>query len=258
MNPKKHVVGLISKICAYWRPHVDDEELGFYRRMLKEAGGSALEIACGGGRLILRFLREGFRVEGVDSCPFLLDVLSRKAKNAGLTPTLYHQKLESIDISGKTYKLIYIPLGSFQLISDRELAELTLSKYYKLLDDGGKLVITLFLPWTHDRLDTGGWQIIRDVKLRIKNQRYVEREATVHDPIEQLILARTRFELWDGKDLLKFEEREMHLRWYSKGEFVALLKAAGFKTVKVLRGYREGPPYRDSFMLFIAQKIASS
>ncbi len=251
---KKGALGLISKICNYWRPHNDEVEFNFYRMMLREANGKALELACGGGRLILRLLHEGFQVDGVDSCSFLLDVLTRKAQNAGLTPVLHHQRLESIDLPESSYKLVYIPLGSFQLVSDRELAELAIHKYYKLLEPGGRLVVALFLPWTHDHLDTGGWQIIRDVKLSIKNQRYVEREATVHDPVEQLILAKTRFELWDGNDLLNFQEREMHLRWYSKGEFIALLKAAGFTSVKTLRSYTEGPPYLDSFMLFIAQK----
>ncbi len=254
MGPKKSVIGLISRICSYWRPHVDEEELFFYRRMLKEAKGSALELACGGGRLILRFLKEGFPVEGVDSSLFLLDVLRRKGKNAGVDPILHQQRIEAVELPDKVFKLVYIPLGSFQLVSDRELAELALTKYYKLVDHGGRLVIALFLPWTQGPLDTGGWQIIRDVRLQIKNQRYVEREAATHDPVEQLIIAKTRFELWDGKDLLNFEEREIHLRWYSKGEFIALLKAAGFDTVQVLRGYREGPPYRDAFMLFIAEK----
>lgn len=257
MREKKPAVGLISKICNYWRAHIDEDELQFYRTMLREARGKALELACGGGRLLLRLLHEGYQVDGVDSCPFLIDVLNRKAKNAGLTPSLYHQRLEAVDLPESSYKLVYIPLGSFQLIADRELAQLALAKYFKLLESGGKLVVSLFIPWTHDNLDTGGWQIIRDVKLRIKNQRYVEREATVHDPVEQIIQARTRFELWDGKDLLQFEEREMHLRWYSKGEFILLLKAAGFSSVKTLRSYREGPPYRDSFMLFIAEKSSA-
>ncbi len=233
---------------------MDEEEFQFYRFMLQEAGGKALELACGGGRLMLRYLYEGFQVDGVDSCPFLLDVLRRKAQNAGVNPTLFHQRIESPDLTENSYRLIYIPLGSFQLVADREIAELALSKYYKLLQPGCKLIVCLFLPWTHDPLDTGGWQIIRDVRLQIKNQRYVEREATRHDPVEQIILAKTRFEIWDGKDLLQFQEREMPLRWYSKGEFTALLEATGFTSVKTLRGYRDGPPYRDSFMLFIAQK----
>jgi SAM-dependent methyltransferase len=254
MKRNKVASGLISKICNYWRSHVSAEEAEFYRRMLREVEGRALEIACGGGRLLLRFIYEGFKVDGVDSSLFLLDLVRRKAQNAGLTPTLYHQKLDGIEIHDVTYKLIYIPLGSFQLVGDREVAELLLAKYYKMLEPNGRAVIALFLPWTNDHLDTNGWQIIRDVKLQIKNQRYVEREATLHDPVEQLILAKTRFELWDGKDLLQFEEREMHLRWYSKGEFIALLKNVGFSKVETLRSYSGGPPYKDSFLLFIATK----
>lgn len=251
---KKQPVGLISRICNYWRTHVDEEECKFYRTMLKETNGKALELACGGGRLILRFLHEGFQVDGVDSCPFLLNLLRHKAEIAGLKPNLYHDRIEAIELAEASYRLIYIPLGSFQLIADRELAILALSKYYALLEQGGRLVITLFLPWTQEPLDTNGWQIIRDAKLIIKNQRYVERECTTHDPVEQIIMTRTRFELWDEKDLLQFEQREIHLRWYSQGEILALLKTIGFTSVKVQRSYSNGPPYKDAFMLIIAQK----
>ncbi len=251
---KKTPIGLISRICDYWRSHVDEDECEFYRTMLKETGGKALELACGGGRLILRFLHEGFQVDGVDSCPFLLNLLRHKAEIAGIKPNLYHQRIEAIELTETSYRLIYIPLGSFQLIADRELAILALSKYYSLLESGGRLVITLFLPWTQIPLDTNGWQIIRDAKLTIKNQRYVERESTTHDAVEQIIMTKTRFELWDQKDLLQFEEREIHLRWYSQGEIIALLKATGFSVIKIHRSYRQGPPYKDSFMLIIAQK----
>jgi SAM-dependent methyltransferase len=251
---KKRPSGLMARICSYWRSHVSEDEYLYYKARLKESNGKALELACGGGRLLLRYLFEGFDVEGVDSSVFLLDVLRRKAYNAKITPTLYHRALSDIDLSEGKYKLIYIPLGSFHLISDREIAFLSLEKYFKLLQPGGKLIISLFLPWSKDHIDTKGWQIIRDVRLQIKNQRYVERENTMHDPIEELIITKTRFELWDEKDLLQFEERQTNFRWYSKGEFELMLKSVGFEDVSVFRSYREGPPYIDGFMLFESKK----
>jgi SAM-dependent methyltransferase len=244
----------MARICSYWRSHVSEEEYLYYKARLKEANGKALELACGGGRLLLRFLFDGFDVEGVDSSAFLLSVVRHKAEIAKMSPTLYQRTLTDVDLSDSKYKLIYIPLGSFHLVADREVAFSSLEKYFNLLKPGGKLIIALFLPWTKDHIDTNGWQIIRDVKLQIKNQRYVERENTLHDPVEQFIQTKTRFELWDGKDLLQFEERQTHFRWYAKGEFELMLKSVGFSEVQTFRSYTGGPPYKDAFMIFEALK----
>jgi len=247
--------GLADRIFRYWASHVGEEEYLFYDRFIRDSRGLSLELACGGGRLLLRFLHNKLSVEGVESSQVLLSLLMTRAAKMKLSPVVYNQKIEAVDIRNKEYGLIYIPLGSFQLISDREVAQKALQIYHNLLSSKGRLIITTFLPWAQDACKTNGWQIMRDVRLRTPKQRFVVRELVRHDPIEQLFFSQLRSELWDDKDLLIFEQRDFFLRWYSHGELIALLRGVGFHTISVQRSYRENALYKPAFLLFIAEKL---
>lgn len=255
---KQRVSSMMARLYDYWSPHIEEEEISFYRQAIEEVGGQepgckVLELACAGGRLLLPFLQEGYDIEGVDSSKLMLDLLRAKAQKANLTPTLYHQRLENLDLK-KTYRLIYITLGSFQFVSDLEEAKMLLSKCWRLLEDGGKLIVAFFLPWSELPLHSDGWRIVGDVTDRKRKARFIRREKTAHDPVEQLIETQVRFEMWQGKDLLEMEEKHLLMRWYSKGECFALLRDAGFTNIKMQRSYNPDAPARPSFMLFIATK----
>ncbi len=250
---RNHASGLMSQLYDYWSPHIDVEEIDFYRTLIREGGGTALELACATGRLLLPFLKEGFSVEGVDSSKEMLDILRNKAAKANLAPVLYHQKLEEIDIK-KKYQFIYISLGSFQFIHNTDDAKLLLAKCYNMLEETHKCTVAFFLPWNEMPLESNGWNIVKDVRDKKRNERYIRREKSHHDPVEQIIESQVRFELWSGQDLLEIEEKNLFIRWYSKGECYAMFKDAGFKQVEMQRSYVKGGVNRPSFMLFTATK----
>jgi SAM-dependent methyltransferase len=252
MAHKNHATGLMSKLYAYWHPHLEEEEKSFYREEIKASPGKALELACGGGRLILPFLSEGLAVEGVEASLEMVAVLHRKAGRAGLKPVIYQQRIDALEIQGP-YNLIYIPLGSFQLIADPHSPLVALHKYYELLEKGGRLIIPLFLPWAENLMLTPEWQIVSDIKVKDRKERYIQRESHYQDPVEQIIQSKIRFEVWHDKDLLEMVEKEFSLRWYSKREFEYLLREAGFSSIEMRRSYRQGEVL-PSFMLFIATK----
>ncbi len=248
------VRGLIGKLYRYWHPHVDKAELDFYREEIEKCQGHALELACGSGRLLLPYLKEGLDVEGVEASPEMLTLLRTKAKKGEIEPgELYCQKLHELTLK-KTYALIYCPLGSFQLVSERSDAEEALKKCFHYLDEGGKLIIALFLPWDEVSASKGGWAIVSDQKLAAKDMRQIFREEVKHDPVEQLISIKVRDEIWLKKEILEVKQRAFYVRWYSKGEFISMLKEAGFSDIEVERKYQASGPNRDSFMLFIAYK----
>src|SRR5207237_10310042 len=70
----------------------------YYRRIIQKNGGAALDVGCGTGRLLLRYLRGGLDVEGVDSAADSLTICRRKAQQQGLTATLYQQTMQSLDL----------------------------------------------------------------------------------------------------------------------------------------------------------------
>ncbi len=252
MAHTKQATGLMGRLYSYWHPHLEDEELNFYRQEIKASQGKALELACGGGRLILPYLSEGLDVEGVESSPEMVALIQRKAQRAGVTPKIYRQHIDMLEIDEK-YKLLYIPLGSFQLISESFSVPNALHKYYELLEEGGRLIIPLFLPWAENLMLSDQWRIVSDIKVKGRDERYIQRESHFQDPVEQIIRSKIRFEVWNGKDILEMVERNFTLRWYSKGEFERLLKDAGFSSIEMRRSYKPGEVL-PSFMLFIATK----
>jgi len=252
MAHTKQLEGLMARLYSYWHPYLEEEELNFYREEIKACSGKALELACGAGRLILPYLKEGLDVEGVEFSSEMCALLHRRAQSLGLTPKVYQQRIDALDLEQK-YKLIYIPLGSFQLISDALSIPHTLSKYWELLEEGGRLIIPLFLPWAENLMLSEEWRIVSDIKVKNRQERYIQRECHFQDPVEQVIKSKMRFEVWHGKDILEMVEREFLLHWYSKGEFECLLKQADFSSVEMRRSYKQ-EAVLPSFMLFIATK----
>jgi len=243
----------MSKLYDFWSPHIDEAEMTFYRQAIKDAKGKVLELACAGGRLLLPFLSEGYDVEGVDASPAMIEVLRKKAAKAKLTPTLYCQKLEDLEIK-KKYRLIYISLGSIQLIKDPEDVKLLFRKCYQMLEEGGQLIVAFFLPWAELPIGSPGWKVVGDVRDRKRNVRHIRRENSVQDPVEQTIFSQIRFEIWQGRYLLEMEEKEIFMRWYVKGECHMMFKDAGFEVIEMQRSYKKNAPPRSSFMLFKATK----
>jgi SAM-dependent methyltransferase len=252
----KHAVTFLSKLYDFWSPHIDKSEYLFYHRLITKAlmdGGRALELSCGSGRLLLPFVKEGMDVSGIEGSINLCELLRKKAEEANLKVNIYQMRLENCEIKGQ-YRLIYAALGSFQMLTDREDAEILLSKIYQSLEDGGAVSIALFLPWTGDQFATDNWMIASDFKDPITKQRYVRRERSFHDEVNQLIEGKVRYETWLGRDLLEMEEKDLKVRWYGQYEFISLLKDAGFKDMELHRSYEEGGAYKKSFMMFLARK----
>lgn len=248
------IKGLIGKLYRFWHPHVDRAELNFYREQIAACEDGALELACGSGRLLLPYLKEGLDVDGVEASPDMVVLLRRKAERGDVTLNeLYCQKLPDFS-PRKQYGLIYCSLGSFQLITDQEEAKQTLKMCHRALLPGGRVIIALFLPWDEVGGGKSGWNVVSNRRLAAKGMRQIFREEVDHDPIEQVITARVRDELWLRNDLLEVKERTFDVRWYSRGEFCALLRDAGFHDIRVERKYQSDEQDHPSFMLFIASK----
>ena len=70
----------------------------FYQNMIEQNGGKALELGCGAGRLLLTFLKMGLDVEGVDISPDQLATCRKDGEAAGLTPVVYEQKMQELNV----------------------------------------------------------------------------------------------------------------------------------------------------------------
>lgn len=220
----------------------------FYARKIKELPGAALDLTCGSGRHLLRYLKMGLEVEGVDASETMLATCRRKGEEQGLAPILYRQSMQSLDLPRK-YQTIFISQGSFQLLGDRDDAKETLRRCYTHLEPGGRLLFETFLPGEAfrngpdpdvNRPDprTTPWM---GPILRPRDGAAVAAYSWTEssDRFEQVKMDKRRYEAAKDGKMIECELHTMTLRWYFKYEMLMMLEQAGFRDVFIHGDYTD-------------------
>lgn len=97
--------GIVAETYDIWFSGDTFDDTDFYKELIQELPGAALEIGCGTGRLLLSYLEEGFEVEGVDCAKEMLHLCRARAEQKGLSPVLYEQYMQNLHLPRK-YKTI--------------------------------------------------------------------------------------------------------------------------------------------------------
>src|SRR5438876_8505550 len=87
----------------------------YYLEIVRRFGEPVLDVGCGTGRIILDFLSQGIDIDGVDNSSQMLAICRAKAQKLGLSPALYEQSMESLDLTRK-YRTILAPSSALALI----------------------------------------------------------------------------------------------------------------------------------------------
>ena len=89
------------------------EDRFFYLEMIEQYGQPALDVGCATGRLLLDYLQNGIDIDGVDISPEMLALCTEKASKMGLSPALYQQAMENLELP----RSLPHHSGALQLIS---------------------------------------------------------------------------------------------------------------------------------------------
>ena len=223
--------GLVAEAYDTWIPV--DEELSdepFYTALIAEIGGPVLELGCGTGRPLLRWLAAGHQVEGIDASADMLARLRRHAAQRGLQPVLHHGDFAPLAL-GRVYAGIVCPAGTFTLISDADRAREAVGSYLDHLRPGGALALSLEEP----RADFGeamNWRV-RRTGTTADGTTILVNEAVRCDRAARVQVAYMRIETYDTSGRLQESWlRKHHLRWWPRPDAEALLIEAGFVGVE--------------------------
>lgn len=244
--------GLVAETYDLWFGEEPFWDQAFFRQRLAQNGGTALEIACGTGRLLVPFLRDGLSVEGVDASEDMLAICRAKAAIVGVTPVLHRQRMQELAL-GRGYRTLFIPAGSFQILSERAEAITALQRFWAHLEPGGQLLVTLAVPWQDFAVERQ-WRLRRS-GVRSDGATVLIHEATSADRVEQVQQLSLQYEVFKEGTLVQSQLRTHRLRWYHKHEFVMLLESVGFREITVRCGYGEcetNDPEAD--MIFSARR----
>jgi SAM-dependent methyltransferase len=93
------------------KPNAPEEALNFYLHYAEKANGPILELMSGSGRLLIPLLERQYDVDGQDASPYMLRACQERCRNKGLTPVLYEQFLDRLDLP-RQYRPSEFPIVS--------------------------------------------------------------------------------------------------------------------------------------------------
>ena len=143
------------------------------------AGGPALELAIGTGRIALPLAERGIHVDGIDFSPAMVARL--RAKPGGDRITVTMGNFADVAVPG-TYRLIYLVFNTlFNLLTQDEQVRCFENVAAHLTDDGS-FVVEAFVPTFLTRLRSD--QYVDAEAIRVNE---VWLDVGRHDPVTQLL-----------------------------------------------------------------------
>jgi hypothetical protein len=171
--------------------------------------------------------------------------LRSKCAIQGLSPIIHEQFLHEF-LPQKQYALIFIPAGSFSLISDEQQAKAALRYIFDLLLPGGKLVFEVEsfqeIP-KQPGLWHGSWVERSD------GSKIVASSLPFYDQEKQIVRALCRYLDMHEDQIVRAETEVLYLRLYGPGEMDRWLKEAGFQTIKKWKTYDSQASEKDDVVL---------
>ena len=207
-----------SDYVADVAPHVE---------LVRGAGGPALEVACGNGRLLVPVLEAGLASDGLDISEAMLASLRRKLAAKGLAANAVQGDMRDFSLP-RRYTLIVIAFNSFlhNLTQADQLKTLRCCRHH--LEVGGRLAMTVFHPSAAKLLEWDG------VEKELKQLPHGDGKVTIRDRadddrVEQIRHMTRRIEFSDANGTVTRRETvTFDLRYIYKPEMELLLHVAGF------------------------------
>lgn len=242
-------LNLATQVYDLSKPNPPEDAYIFYRNYVLQAKGPVLEPMCGTGRFLLPFLAEGFPVHGFDASDHMLAALHAKAHDSNLKPNVWKEFIEDLR-RPEQYNLIYIPSGSFCLITDTESVISTLKIFYQTLSDDGVLLFESETP--NSVPQTGIW-----------------RGSVWHKPDDHLIILSQlanmygnichsvcKYELVHRDKIIHTEIEELKVRIYEREELRDILASCGFKNIRMIKAFDNtaSPDNKDETIVYECRK----
>ena len=226
-----HYKGLV----AAWYDDLLAEEckdIEYYAEIIQPKDAPVLELACGTGRVLLALLENKVSTDGLDLSQPMLDICKQKVEKGQFQSNLFRQDLSSFEL-GKSYQTIFVSGGSFQLMTSTELAIKALQQIYKHLNQGGRFICDLWIPWDEIvNYQPNIWKTGR-VATRPDGQKLVVTYSKTFDLKNQVQTGIFKYEWFKDGNLLDTNIDEIKLKWFGVEEFKYMLEKVGFKNISI-------------------------
>ena len=207
----------------------------------------ALELGCGTGNMMVRFLGDGIQVDGLDGSQDMLVEAEEKVKNYGIEPDFYHRDFLEIPRDNK-YQLVYSVFDSLNYLLELEKLEKVFDSVYEIIDKSGVFIFDLN---TEERLAS-----IKPGTITFQEDDFLCYWQDIVEPDESIW--KVNLLIQKRNDSGYYEETHVE-KGYDPYKIVESLKSAGFESVFFYRANYliEGRP-SDNRVYFLAfpEKVA--
>ena len=226
----------IARLYDPWSASVI-EDVSFYVDEALAADGEVVELGVGTGRIAIPTALAGVHVIGVDSSPGMLEVCSKRAREAGVAARI---DLRLGDLRRPPVEervpLVTCPFRSYlHLRDDSERLE-ALGAARELLLPGGRLVFDVFTPSRED--------------IEATHDRWIEREPGIDERAEWDLTAQTLTLSVRGAA----SESTMTLWWIEPERWHSLLAEAGLDVLACYGWFDRRPFAAGEDSVWIARR----
>ncbi len=191
---------------------------------LKKFPGPALEIGSGSGRLMFPLVQMGLDVEGLELSEDMLELGNARARRLGIRPAVHVGDMSTWS-DGRKFSALLAPAFTLQLATDPEE---TLRHWHELLENGGGLYLTVFMPYAELLGDLPENKWYEDHKVTLPDGRLGLLETRHRlDHARQTVDREHRYSL-SGDPPLTHQSRQS-IRWIEHGQILEMLERRGFR-----------------------------
>ena len=143
---------------------------------------NGLELGCGHGDLVLKLLKMGFNVYGIDICGYCVDRANEMFRRNGLGKRCYKMSAESLSFGDSIFDFIYAVISLHEMHLERVARE-----SYRVLRDNGLFIDIDWAPWAI----TGAYErylSIDEIERIFGELGFVVKEAFYDGDLEYILL----------------------------------------------------------------------
>lgn len=224
-----------------------NDDVQYWVALAKEyagSDGSALELACGTGRVLIPVAQSGVSVVGVDVSPWML--AKAKEKYDGLPGDVQERigllegDIRTLSLEQK-FKLIYLPFNTFLVFRTVEDQLAVLDTVRRHLAPEGVFAFDVFVPLVNRLVDPPGppkWGLEVDQTLGELGIRFQRDNSRQVDPIRQLIINTFRMREYRDNVLTREWISDLLMTYIFPRELQHLVAHAGFELVHFWGNYQ--------------------
>ena len=229
-----------------------DYDIPFFLQETANVSGRVLELTAGTGRLTVPLVQAGVQMTCLDASQGMLDVLSRKLKDRGLSAELRCTDICQLERRAR-FALALLPFQSFMEIVGEPRQREALSAVFAYLVPGGRFICTMHNPSARRSQVDGALRIVGRFPTRDGSLVVSGFEAGGHPVVNRLQF----FEFFDSDGSLRSKKLlPMEFEFIERDHFESMARDAGFHILDLFGNYDRSPfdAGRSPVMIWVLQK----